>query len=131
MKRRSALGLLAASLSLPAGCLSDAPGVTGPRNPPSAPADDPREPPEREPLRITEFDFGESDDGRLRVFGTVENRTETERRATVRVSVTTDETYERTVEVDVPAGSTAEFEVVFDLAYEVASGNFSIDLHLV
>jgi len=130
MDRRAALSTLAVALC--GGCLSNAPGPTGPRNPPSEPANDPRRTPVEQALSVTTFDFDETDDGNLRVYGVVENTGEVERVARVRVSVSANgKEAERTTEVTVPAGRQTRFEVVFDVTYKAFSKGGSIDIDLV
>jgi hypothetical protein len=127
VKRRSVLGMVAASLS--AGCVGAWPQPTGPRGPPEAPEGQPRE---QSPLRIESWDFGEADSGLLRVFGTVQNDRDASAEATVEVRVRAGEQrYERTTTVDVPAGATAEFEIEFDVEYDTFVGDGSIRLDLI
>lgn len=126
MKRRSVLGLFAAVLS--AGCVDDWPTATGPRGPPEQPEGQPRD---TGALRIDNWDFGETESGQLRVFGTVENDGATAAQAVVEVVVSADDQqYEQTQVVDVPAGESAEFDVAFDLEYETFLQSGSIDLNL-
>jgi len=129
MDRRAVLSTVAVALC---GCLSDAPGPTGPRNPPDEPPNDPRTTPTSDALSVTTFDFEETEDGALRVFGNVENAGEVERTARVRVRVTAKESRtERTTEVTVPAGEGARFEVVFQVRYGTFVKKGSIDVNLV
>ena len=129
MDRRAALSTLAVAFC---GCLSDAPGPTGPRNPPDEPPNDPRTTPTPDALSVTSFDFEETDDGALRVFGTVENAGEVERTARVRIRVTAKGSRtDRTTEVIVPAGEEARFEVVFQVRYRAFASEGSIDVTLV
>jgi hypothetical protein len=132
MERRSVLRIAAASLAtLLAGCIGSFPGVTGPRNPPGPPADQPRRTPERPDLAVGTFDFEATDGGDLRVFGTVENRGDAQRTATVRVTVRADgESFEREADVSVGPDSTAEWAVTFDLAYDTftSGGDLNVDL---
>lgn len=132
MERRTALRVAAASLAtLLGGCLGSLPGATGPRNPPDPPADQPRRTPDRPDLVVGAFDFEEGDDGALRVFGTVENRGDVRRTATVRAAARVDDdSHVRETSVDVDAGSTAEWAVTFDVAYDAfaAGGDLSVDL---
>jgi hypothetical protein len=112
MKRRVLLGTLPFALS---GCLSSLPGPTGPRNPPTEPADDPREQAEEKPLVVSDFDFSRADSDALAVVLTVTNRTDVERVGTVTVTLSLDgETSERTTEVTVGGDSDAETELVFE-----------------
>ena len=129
MKRRGVLTLIAGA---GAGCLSNPPGATGPRNPPSEPANDPRKTARASALTIATFDVEEADDGRLRVFGTVENSAGSTRVARVQAVVTADgERAERTVEVDVPPGGSADFDVVFEVSYAAFTKRGNLDLNLV
>ena len=132
MRRRAAirgcLGCLAAALG---GCAGRLPRATGPRNPPNAPADQPRETPDRPDLAVATFDFEADDDGALRVFGTVENRGDARRTGTVRVVVEVDdEEFVRETAVTVDSDSTTEWTVTVDVAYDrfVAGGNVSVAL---
>lgn len=126
MKRRSVLGLFAAVLS--AGCVDQWPTPTGPRAPPEQPEGQPRN---ADALRIGTWDFGETESGQLRVFGTVENDGSSSARATVEILVSTDDReYERSQTVDVPAEGEAEFDVVFDVEHETFLQSGSIDLGL-
>jgi hypothetical protein len=131
MNRRSALRALTIASLLPAGCLADPPGPTGPRNPPDEPANDPRETPDPQRLRITDFDVEATEDGRLQVVGTIENRGGAERLATVRAEVTTDERRVRTTAVEVPPESTVEFAIVFDVTHERFTERGDLNLELV
>ena len=117
MDRRAALRSLALTLPL-AGCLAGATDRTGPRNPPKEPDEGPRDDPPKE-VRIGQFDFEETDDGLLRVFGTVVNDSDARRTARVRAVVdAAGEHYERTTEMTVDAGGEAEFGVVFEVRYD-------------
>lgn len=128
MKRRSALGLVAVGLST--GCVGTWPQPTGPRGPPAEPEDRPREP-GSDALRIGDWDFGETESGLLRVFGTVQNDGDATAQATVEAVVSAaNQRYERTQSVEVPAGDTTEFDVEFDLEYETFVESGSIDLRL-
>ncbi len=131
MRRRSAirggLGCLTAALG---GCVGGLPRATGPRNPPDAPADQPRETPERPDLTVATFDF-EADDGALRVFGTVENRGDARRTGTVRVTVGIDgDEFVRETSVTVDSDATAEWAVTFDVAYDrfIGGGDISVSV---
>lgn len=132
MDRRTALGVAAGSLAaLLGGCLGSAPGATGPRNPPDAPADDPRRTAALPALGVDTFDFESTDAGDLRVFGTVRNRSDVERRVTVAVTVgLDDEEVRRETSLAVPAGATAEWSVTFEVSYErfTKNGDLSVDL---
>ncbi|WP_101297331.1 transcriptional initiation protein Tat [Halegenticoccus soli] len=115
--RRAFLGALCLGLS--AGCLEGYPGATGPRNPPDAPAGDPRDLPEREPLYVSDFSFEETGDGDLRAVVAVANRTDDDLTAAVvaRVAVG-DEEHEKRAEVNVPGGGKTEVAFDFPVAYE-------------
>ncbi|WP_435184368.1 transcriptional initiation protein Tat [Halobellus sp. EA9] len=132
MDRRTVLAAATGSLSaLLGGCLGAAPGATGPRHPPDAPAGEPRRTTAPPPLGVGTFDFEATDAGDLRVFGTVRNRSEAERTATVTVTVGLgEEEFEREASLAVPAGETAEWSVTFDVAYErfTTNGNLSVDV---
>lgn len=128
MKRRTLLRAFA--LALPSGCLGSLSRPTGPRGPPRPSAGEPRTP--ERVLSIEAWDFGETDEGTLRVFGTVKNAGDAPASATVVSTVTVDgEEETKSVDVRVSAGDTAEFELVFEVSYEAFTGNGSIDLHLV
>lgn len=128
MKRRSVLGLVAVGLST--GCVGTWPRPTGPRGPPTEPEDRPREP-GSDALRIRGWDFGETESGLLRVFGTVQNDGDATAQATVEVVVSVDDQrYAQAQSVDVPAGGTTEFDVEFDIEYETFVESGSIDLRL-
>ncbi|WP_144902871.1 transcriptional initiation protein Tat [Halobellus captivus] len=131
MERRSALRAAAASVSgLLGGCLGSFPSATGPRNPPDPPADQPRRTPDRPDITVASFDFEADDDGALRVFGTVENRGDAQRTATVTVTVrSAGETFERESTVTVDPDQTAEWTVTFDVAYDdfLSDGDLNVD----
>ncbi|RDZ45432.1 transcriptional initiation protein Tat [Haloferax sp. Atlit-10N] len=129
MERRRLLGLVAVGLS--SGCLGSLPGATGPRNPPDAPAGEPRDTPEVPPVRISEVDFEATDDGRLRVFGTVVNDSGAERIATVeaRVSVR-DEESTRSQELAVPAAGSADFAIEFEFEFDAFRNNGDLNVSL-
>ncbi|KAB1196189.1 MULTISPECIES: transcriptional initiation protein Tat [Haloferax] len=130
MERRRLLGLVAVGLS--SGCLSGLPTATGPRNPPEAPAGEPRQTPEIPPVRIATFDFESTDDGRLRVFGDVVNDAGSERTVTVRVRVTVDgDESIRDTDVTVPSGETASFGVVFPLEYDTFASGGELDVTIL
>ena len=125
MERRTVLGGAGVSITaLLGGCLSAFPSATGPRNPPDAPADQPRRTPEQSDLVVGTFDFEAGEEGALRVFGTVENRGDAQRTATVTVTARIDgEPFVRETSLTVDPGATAEWSVTFDLPYEeFASG---------
>lgn len=126
MKRRGVVGLVA--LVLTAGCVDRWPRPTGPRGAPEAPEHQPRD---ADAVRIDSWDFGETESGRLHVFGTVQNDGDATAEATVEAVVHTgDERYEQTETVTVPAGGTTEFDVEFDVRYETFLEDGSIDLDL-
>ncbi|KAB1189259.1 MULTISPECIES: transcriptional initiation protein Tat [Haloferax] len=130
MERRRLLGLVALGLS--SGCLGALPNATGPRNPPEAPAGEPRNTPEVPPVRISDFDFESTDDGRLRVFGEVVNDAGSERVATVRVRIVVGGSESiRDADVTVPSGETASFSVEFDAQYGDFAKNGELDVSLV
>ncbi|WP_411963515.1 transcriptional initiation protein Tat [Haloferax sp. YSMS24] len=130
MERRRLLGLVAVGLS--SGCLSGYPTATGPRNPPEAPADEPRETPEVPSVRIVTFDFESTDDGRLRVFGEVVNDSGSERVVTVRVRVAVGENESvRDTDVSVPSGETEPFSVEFDVEFDAFASNGEIDVSIL
>lgn len=134
MERRHLLRTLlaAGATAVTAGCLSETPGATGPRNPPSEPENDPRRTARSSALRIDSFDIAETEDGSLRVFGTVENAAASERLARVRVVVVVGgDERTRTVEVEVSAESTAEFEAAFDVSFDAFANDGDLDLRLV
>ena len=130
MRRRSAIrGCLACLAAALGGCVGRLPRATGPRNPPDAPADQPRRTPEPPDLVVGAFDFEADEDGALRVFGTVESRADARRTGTVRVTVGVDgdETVRETT-VAVDPGETAEWAVGFGIAYDrfAAGGEVSV-----
>ncbi len=126
MKRRSVIGLVIAVLS--AGCVDKWPTPTGPRAPPEQPEGQPRDP---DTLRITDWDFDETDSGLLRVFGTVENNGETTAQATVEVVVNADDQrYQQSQTVEVPAEDVADFDMVLNIEHETVLQNGSITLSL-
>ncbi|WP_416839781.1 transcriptional initiation protein Tat [Haloferax sp. DFSO52] len=130
MERRRLLGLVAVGLS--SGCLGGLPNATGPRNPPEAPAGEPRETPEVPPVRIATFDFESTDDGHLRVFGEVVNDAGSERLVTVRVRVKVGETESiRDTGVRVASGETASFSVEFDTEYDAFASGGEIDVTIL
>jgi len=130
MRRRSAVrgcvGCLAAALG---GCVGRLPRATGPRNPPEAPADQPRSTPDRPDLAVGTFDFEADDEGALRVFGTVANRGDARRTGTVAVTVGVDgEEFVRETAVTVDSGATVEWAVTFDVAYDRFTGGGDISV---
>ncbi|MFB6090311.1 MAG: transcriptional initiation protein Tat [Halobellus sp.] len=132
MDRRRVLAAAGGALAtLLGGCLGSAPGATGPRNPPDAPADEPRRTDAPPAVSVGTFDFEATDGGDLRVFGTVRNRSDVERNATVTVTVSLDDDeFERQTSLAVPAGGSAEWSVTFDVAYErfTKNGSLSVDV---
>ncbi|SDX87277.1 hypothetical protein [Halobellus clavatus] len=132
MKRRSLLEAAAGvCTAVLAGCLGAAPRATGPRNPPAAPAGEPRQTTPPPALVVGTFDFEATDAGTLRVFGTVENRGETQTTATVTVTADIgDERVETQTSVAVDSDSTAEWSVVFDVEYArfTSNGSLSVDV---
>ena len=132
MERRTVLGAAGVSLAaLLGGCLGAFPRATGPRNPPDAPADQPRQTPDRPDLVVGTFDFEADDEGSLRVFGTVENRGDVQRTATVTVTARVDgEAFVRETSLAVDPGATAEWSVTFDVSYEefASGGDLGVDV---
>ncbi|MGQ4555182.1 transcriptional initiation protein Tat [Halobellus sp. GM3] len=132
MKRRTALRVVAgATVSSLAGCLGSLPRATGPRNPPAAPADQPRRTPDRPDLAVGTFDFEAAEDGSLRVFGTVENRGDVRRTAAVRVTARVGgEAFSRETDVAVGPGATVEWSVTLDAASDAftSGGDLNVDL---
>jgi hypothetical protein len=130
MRRRSALrGCLCCLTAALGGCAGQLPRATGPRNPPEAPAGQPRETPDPPELVVGTFDFAPDDDGTLRVFGTVVNRGGARRTGSVRVTVRAggDELVRET-DVTVDPGATAEWAVGFDVAHDqfTAGGDITV-----
>ena len=124
-----AAGVSAAALL--GGCLESFPSAAGPRNPPEAPADQPRRTPDRPDIVVGTFDFEADDEGALRVFGTVENRGDAQRTATVTVTARIDgEPFVRETSLAVDPGETAEWSVTFDVDYEAfaSGGELSVDV---
>jgi hypothetical protein len=125
--RRTVLAFAGATLGL-AGCLSDTPGATGPRNPPNSETSTPTADPgsggggggaTERPLQVGTYDFERTDDGRLRVFGTVVNNTDEELAGVVRAGVFYgDESNILEEEVTVPGGGSTEFELLFEIDFE-------------
>mgnify|MGYP006275569345 CR=1 FL=1 len=132
MERRTALRLAVVSgAALLGGCLESWPSATGPRNPPDAPAGQSRQPPEQADLVVGTFDFEADDQGALRVFGTVENRGDAQRTATVTVTARIDgESVVRETSLAVEPDGTAEWSVTFETAYEefASGGTVSVDV---
>ena len=130
MRRRSAIrGWLGCAAAALGGCVGRLPRATGPRNPPDAPADQPRSTPEPPDLAVGTFDFEAGDDGALRVFGTVANRGDARRTGTVRVTVGVGgEEFVRETAVAVNPDATAEWAVTVDVAYDrfVGGGEISV-----
>ena len=120
------MGGLVAALG---GCVGRLPRATGPRNPPDAPAGQPRETPEPPDLAVETFDFEADSDGSLRVFGTVENRGGARRTGTVTVTVrVSGDEFVRETAVTVDPDATAEWAVGFDVAHDrfAAGGDISV-----
>ena len=132
MRRRSVIcGSLACVAATLGGCVGRLPQATGPRNPPDAPADQPRETPDRPGLVVGTFDFEATDDGALRVFGTVENGDDVQRTGTVRVTVGVGGgEFVREAAVTVESDETSEWAVTFDLGYDrfTAGGDLSVEI---
>ena len=126
MKRRRFLPLAAVTL---AGCLG-ARDESGPRTPPLTPEGGP--PPEDgRDLDIVNAVPDEAEDGSLIFVITVENTASSSRSDTLVGVATVDgedgETeYEASREVSLEGGSEAEFDLVFDVAYETWAGNGSL-----
>ncbi|NHX35506.1 MULTISPECIES: hypothetical protein [Halolamina] len=122
MQRRQFLALGAVGL---AGCVSASDG-SGPRNPPTTPeGGGPIE--DTRSLRIVDGVPREGEDGALVLAITVENTAEGTRSDTLvaRATVETDDgsaEYETSRKVSLDAGSEAEVELVFDVAYEAWAG---------
>ncbi|MFC6872808.1 transcriptional initiation protein Tat [Halobellus marinus] len=133
MDRRSALrAIVPAVAALLGGCLDSLPGATGPRNPPSAPEGEPRQTADQPALAVGSFDFERTEDGTLRVFGTVENRGDVQRTATVRVNIRIDgDEVARETDVTVEPGETAEWAVTFDVAYDAFTSGGDLNVELV
>jgi hypothetical protein len=133
MDRRSALrAIVPAVAALLGGCLDSLPGATGPRNPPSAPEGEPRQTADQLALAVGSFDFERTEDGMLRVFGTVENRGDVQRTATVRVNIRIDgDEVARETDVTVEPGETAEWAVTFDVAYDAFTSGGDLNVELV
>jgi hypothetical protein len=126
VKRRAVLTTLVFGL---AGCSGPLPRPSGPRGPPEEPEGEPRQP--ERVLDIETWDFGETEAGRLRVFGEVRNDGGSDATATVTATVGVgEETYTGSDEVTVESGATAGFDIVFEVAYEEFSRNGSIDLNI-
>jgi len=134
MDRRDALRALGAGIAPPlVGCLSDPPDRTGPRNAPNSPEGGPPggTADGGDPVRISSYDFEETDDGRLRVFGTVVNDGDAERRVTVVARVTTpDDEHERSTELSVPPGEAAEFAVEFAVEFDAFAKDGTVVVRL-
>ena len=127
VKRRALLGAL--PLLFTAGCVDSWPTPTGPRGPPEPGSERPDGDQAR--VDIDEWDIGETDDGRLRVFGTVRNEGEEPAEVTVAVVVRVDEQrYERATTVTVAADESAEFDIEFDLEYDAFAAGGSVDIDL-
>ena len=121
MKRRGVL--VAASLTL-SGCVGSAADATGPRMPPTAPADGGGASTPRPDLYLTTFDTEAGANSDLRVVGTVANRTGARRTGTVDATVTVGgETYADSTGVAVAAGGETRFEIPFDVAYAAFEGS--------
>ena len=128
MKRRGVL--VAASLAL-AGCVGRAADTSGPRIPPTAPADDGGASTPRPDLYLTTFDAEVGANGDLRVVGTVANRAGVRRTGTVDATVTVDgETYADSTGVTVDAGGEARFEIPFDVAYDAFEGSGDLSVRV-
>lgn len=125
--RRNVLQVLLVSLL--GGCLGAAPNATGPRRPPTPPADRPRHTPDRPDLYVSTFDYAATDGGNLRVFGEVANRGGVERVGTVRVRVKLDgETYVRERSVTVAPGGAVEFSATFEVSVEAFERGGGLDV---
>lgn len=127
MKRRDVLSVFALSLS--SGCLGSLPSATGPRKPPEAPEGKPRAP-SADPS-IETWDYGETDEGTLTVFGTIKNPADVETTVTVAVTVTVDEDkHTKSADYTVPAGGTTDFDLTFEVSFDQFQQHGSIDLEL-
>lgn len=128
MDRRAVIRLSALSVAGVGGCLSNAPGKTGPRNPPHETT---RETAGQSAVRVAEVGTEAADGGRLRVVGTVENGTGQAVARTVLVTATVEgRSYEAETDVTVEAESTAEFAVQFDTSYEAFNRSGSLHVEL-
>ena len=135
MDRRAVIALLGSATLLPAGCLSDTPGATGPRNPPNretrTPTPTAASAGDRTGLHVAEYDFGPADSGDVRVFGTVTNGGTSEATGVVHAGISFGgELLVQETTVTVPAGESRPFELVFDAAYEefAADGQVFVDI---
>jgi len=125
MQRRGVLALISLTL---AGCVTGARDESGPRNPPTTPegGEQPVETEERT-LSITDSEILEGEDGSLVVSIVVANAAADRRSGTLVGTATLGETeYEASEEVSLAGNTEAEFDLVFDVAYEQWVGEGSI-----
>lgn len=125
MQRRGVLALVSLAL---AGCVTSASDESGPRNPPTTPeGGEPRDETGERKLRIVGSDISEGEEGALVLSIVVEN-TAAERRSDTLVATATvgDTEYEASEEVSLAAETEAEFDLVFDVAYDEWEGNGSL-----
>lgn len=79
-------------------------------------------------ITVPDFDYEATEDDRMRVNTTVENRGDSERTVTLTVKVRAgEEKYERSTDVEVGPNESAETETVFDVSVEEFEGDGSID----
>lgn len=125
MQRRGVLALVPAVL---AGCVTSARDESGPRHPPTTPqGGEPEKGAQERQLRIVGSDVGEGEDGFLELSVVVENAADSRRSGTLVGTATVDDTaYEASQEVSLSGNTEAEFELVFDVAYDEWSGNGSL-----
>jgi hypothetical protein len=122
------------SATLAAGCLSNLPRATGPRTPPAGGTP----PPEAvggggsDQLRVTRFDFEESDGGSLRVVGRVANDGVNQRTVVLVITVRTDAgTVVERPRVTVDAESESAFGVlVTEVSFQEFQSSGELDIEL-
>lgn len=79
-------------------------------------------------ITIPDFDYEETEDGRMQVNATVKNEADTDQTVTLTVKVRAgDDQNEKSTNLTVPANDSAETETTFDVSVEEFEQDGSID----
>ncbi|SEO57569.1 hypothetical protein SAMN04487948_103306 [Halogranum amylolyticum] len=86
-------------------------------------------------VKVSEFDYGESDDGKLRVTATVRNETDEPTTVTLIANVTAGkgekkQELDRSERFEIDDGSSADASFTFDVPYTRFERNGSLDLEV-